>query len=263
MGLFEKKYCAVCGGKKGLFGYKLTDGNYLCRKCEQKYWYSTFGATYNRKFATKDLVLEQYNALVEHREANLEELQEFHPTASYRGIVHIDEDALEMIIADQSVVNNKKLLLADNPPVFKMENLVFAIPTFGKDEETKDMNGNVKKIERKVYLVLAFEDPVYDILHLEIGKIVTKSGLFSIKSSMTPEITEMLNKIGTLMDGEVSWLDEEGELTPMANMDTYWRLLVRARNCNFLSSEDVRSCLHKYCGKDRKLMREIQKTYGL
>ena len=36
MGLFDKKYCSICGEKIGLFGNrKLEDGN-LCKNCEAK-----------------------------------------------------------------------------------------------------------------------------------------------------------------------------------------------------------------------------------
>lgn len=47
MGLFDKKYCSVCGEKIGLLGnIKLADGN-LCRSCRKKLspFYKTDGAT--------------------------------------------------------------------------------------------------------------------------------------------------------------------------------------------------------------------------
>ena len=42
MGLFDKKFCGICGGKIGLFGNrKLEDGN-LCKDCAAKLspWFS-------------------------------------------------------------------------------------------------------------------------------------------------------------------------------------------------------------------------------
>ncbi len=33
MGLFSKKTCALCGGKVGLLGYKIADGQYMCSDC--------------------------------------------------------------------------------------------------------------------------------------------------------------------------------------------------------------------------------------
>ena len=81
MGLFDKKYCSVCGEKIGLFGNrKLEDGN-LCKACAAKLspWFS------DRRSST----VEQIKAQLDYREAN-------------REAVAIAEDAMEKILAAQT-----------------------------------------------------------------------------------------------------------------------------------------------------------------
>ena len=74
MGLFDKKYCDICGSKIGLLGNrKLEDGN-LCKDCAKKLspWFS------ERRHSTKASIQEQLN----YREANREAVAAFHTTRS-------------------------------------------------------------------------------------------------------------------------------------------------------------------------------------
>ena len=271
MGFFKKKECAVCGEKKGLLGAKLADGNYLCGKCAKKH-------SFTRSFKMSDMLsdqviyqerglyelsLEDYKALVAAREENLEELQAFNRTAHYCNVVHIDEDARELVFIDSMTFGNKERLYKENPPVFKTENLAFARITFSKMEETEKLSGEIKKIEQEIYLVLGFDDPLYDIIRIRIGKITTKNGFFAIRSSITPEVEDLIDKLGSIISWEVSWSEENDVLTPANDMDAYWRYAKKARDYGYLSGDDIRSCLHSYYGRDRKLMREVKKMYNL
>ena len=72
MGLFDKKFCSVCGGKIGLLGNrKLEDGN-LCKDCAQKLspWFS------ERRHST----VEDIKGQLAYREANKAEVSAFHTT---------------------------------------------------------------------------------------------------------------------------------------------------------------------------------------
>lgn len=87
MGLFDKKYCSVCGEKIGLFGNrKLEDGN-LCKACAAKLspWFS------DRRSST----VEQIKAQLDYREANREAVAAFHTTRTLGRStkVLLDEDA--------------------------------------------------------------------------------------------------------------------------------------------------------------------------
>ena len=72
MGLFDKKYCDVCGEKIGLLGNrKLEDGN-LCKECAKKL--SPFFS--ERRNSTVAEIKEQ----LAYREANLDKVAAFTPT---------------------------------------------------------------------------------------------------------------------------------------------------------------------------------------
>ena len=92
MGLFDKKYCDICGEKIGLLGNrKLEDGN-LCKNCAKKLspWFT------ERRHATLDEIKEQ----LDYREANREAVAAFNTTRSLGGTtkVLIDEDAGKFMV---------------------------------------------------------------------------------------------------------------------------------------------------------------------
>ena len=75
MGLFDKKYCDVCGEKIGLLGNrKLEDGN-LCKNCAAKLspWFS------ERRHSTLSEIKEQ----LAYREENRKKVAQFQTTRSY------------------------------------------------------------------------------------------------------------------------------------------------------------------------------------
>ena len=75
MGLFDKKYCDICGEKIGLLGNrKLEDGN-LCKDCAKKLspWFS------ERRNSTVSEIKEQ----LAYREKNRERAAQFRTTRSY------------------------------------------------------------------------------------------------------------------------------------------------------------------------------------
>lgn len=87
MGLFDKKYCDICGEKIGLLGNrKLEDGN-LCKNCAAKLspWFN------DRRQSTVEEIREQ----LAYREANREKVSAFHVTRALgeRTKVLLDEDA--------------------------------------------------------------------------------------------------------------------------------------------------------------------------
>ena len=72
MGLFDKKYCDICGEKIGLLGNcKLDDGN-LCKECAQKLspWFE------ERRHST----VEEIKRQLAYREQNKELVQKFNVT---------------------------------------------------------------------------------------------------------------------------------------------------------------------------------------
>ena len=92
MGLFDKKYCSICGDKIGLLGNrKLEDGN-LCKNCANKLspWFS------DRRNSTVD----EIKAQLAYREENREKVAEFHTTRTLGTVtkVLLDEDAGKFMV---------------------------------------------------------------------------------------------------------------------------------------------------------------------
>ena len=92
MGLFDKKYCDICGKKIGLLGNrKLEDGN-LCKDCAKKLspWFS------DRKRSTVQEIKEQ----LAYREANKAVVDAFNVTRALgdRTTVLLDEDSKKFIV---------------------------------------------------------------------------------------------------------------------------------------------------------------------
>ena len=105
MGLFDKKYCSICGEKIGLFGNrKLEDGN-LCKNCEAKL--SPFFS--DRRKST----VEEIRTQLEYRQRNMDAVAAFHITRALgdRTKVLLDEDA------GKFMVTSARSLATANPDV--------------------------------------------------------------------------------------------------------------------------------------------------
>ncbi len=93
MGLFDKKYCDICGEKIGLLGNrKLDDGN-LCKDCARKL--SPFFT--GRRRATVESIREH----LQYREENERELSTFHPTRvlGNETKIYLDEAAGRFVVS--------------------------------------------------------------------------------------------------------------------------------------------------------------------
>lgn len=96
MGLFDKKYCDICGEKIGLLGNrKLEDGN-LCKDCASKL--SPFFS--GRKSATVEEIKQQ----LAYREENKQKLASFRPSKTFGESrkIYIDEAAGTFIVTSRS-----------------------------------------------------------------------------------------------------------------------------------------------------------------
>ncbi len=101
MGLFDKKYCDICGEKIGLLGNrKLEDGN-LCKDCAAKLspWFS------ERRHSTVDSI----KAQLDYREQNKSAVQSFHATKSFGECttkIFVDENQRKFAICAQRDFDN-------------------------------------------------------------------------------------------------------------------------------------------------------------
>ncbi len=92
MGLFDKKYCDVCGEKIGLLGNKKLEDANLCKKCAAKLspWF------HERRHST----LDEIKAQLEYRDQNIEQVRAFHTTRTIGTDMKIliDENARKFMV---------------------------------------------------------------------------------------------------------------------------------------------------------------------
>lgn len=132
MGLFDKKYCDVCGEKIGLLGNrKLEDGN-LCKDCAAKLspWFS------DRKQSTVEEIKEQ----LAYREANKDAVAAFHATRTFgTGTkIMLDEDNMKFLVTSASNLANA------NPDVLNFSDVTgcnLEIDESSSEITTKDADG--------------------------------------------------------------------------------------------------------------------------
>ncbi len=111
MGLFDKKYCDICGDKIGLLGNrKLEDGN-MCKDCAKKMspWLT----------GRKGYTVEEMKEHLAYREENQEKVQSFNVTRvlGNETKVYLDEDNGLFFVSDRS--NYRE----ENPDVLKFSQI--------------------------------------------------------------------------------------------------------------------------------------------
>ena len=167
MGLFDKKFCSVCGGKIGLLGNrKLEDGN-LCKECAQKLspWFS------ERRHST----VEEIKAQLAYREANKAEVSAFHTTRTLgdRTKVLLDEDARKFMVTSASN------LLDANPDVLKFEDVTGCdLDIDERKVEQKMKNAEGKEVsytpprykyEYNISVIINVNNPYFDDMRFQIN----------------------------------------------------------------------------------------------
>ena len=167
MGLFDKKYCDICGEKIGLLGNrKLEDGN-LCKNCAQKLspWFS------DRRQSTVAEIQEQ----LAYREANREKVAAFRTTRTLgeRTKVLLDEDAgLFMVTAARNLEDA-------NPDVLSFSDVTgckLDIDESKTEIEYKDKEGNRQSFSPRryaysydFYIVINVNNPYFNEIRFQLN----------------------------------------------------------------------------------------------
>ncbi len=144
MGLFDKKFCDICGDKIGLLGNrKLEDGN-MCKECAAKL--SPF--TTDRRRTTLDEIKEH----LAYREANKDEVAKFNVTRTFgdRPKVMLDEDNAKFIVTYSNRWQN------ENPDVINFSQVT------GCQSEIRESRTEIKRKDAQGNMV-SFNPPRYDI----------------------------------------------------------------------------------------------------
>ena len=142
MGLFDAKFCSVCGEKIGLLGNrKLEDGN-LCKECANKLspWFS------DRRSSTVAEIEEQ----LRYREDNKKEVEKFEPTRvlGRNGKIYLDEKQKKFIL---SHVDNWR---ESNPDVLDFRDITGCqknISEIKTEEKRKDEEGHMVSFDPPKY----------------------------------------------------------------------------------------------------------------
>ena len=173
MGLFDKKYCDICGEKIGLLGNrKLEDGN-LCKTCARKL--SPFFS--ERHHSTVEEIKEQ----LAYREANKEKVAAFHPTRTFncREYLILDEDKRQLI------VTNYKNWKDENPDVIDFGDVTGCDldvnesrrELYHKNAEGKNVSYEPKRYEYSYdfNMTIAVNSPYFSEIPLRINDIIGRS----------------------------------------------------------------------------------------
>ncbi len=167
MGLFDKKFCSVCGGKIGLLGNrKLEDGN-LCKDCAGKLspWFS------ERRHSTVADIKEQ----LAYREANRAEVSAFHTTRTMgeRTKVLLDEDARKFMVTSAGNLQDA------NPDVLKFEDVTGCdLDIDERKVEQKMKNAEGKEVsytpprykyEYNMSVIIYVNNPYFDDMRFQIN----------------------------------------------------------------------------------------------
>ncbi len=137
MGLFDKKFCDICGEKIGLLGNKkLKDGN-MCKNCQAKL--SPFFR--ERRESTINEIKEQ----LAYREANKAAVAAFHPTLTFGDDtkIYIDEDAKKIAVSRYPTTKFAEA----NPDIIDFSQITALNITIDEDQDEvkyKDQEGNYK-----------------------------------------------------------------------------------------------------------------------
>ena len=167
MGLFDKKYCDICGEKIGLLGNrKLDDGN-LCKECAKKLspWFE------ERRHSTVDSIKEQ----LAYREANKAKVKAFQVTrefASDRYHVYIDDTKRQFAIATAMNVDV-------NPDIVDLSQVISCkldVQQKRKEEQYRDKDGNLQDYVPPRYrysyeyeIKLAVSSPWFDDMDFKLN----------------------------------------------------------------------------------------------
>ena len=189
MGLFDKKYCSVCGNKIGLLGNrKLEDGN-LCKECANKLspWFS------ERRHSTVD----EIKAQLDYREENKQKVAAFHTTRTLgtNKKVLFDEDA------GLFMVTSARDLREANPDVLSFSDVTGCNLDIDetkhevkrKDSEGKDVSYNPPRYEYgyDFYLTIFVNNPYFDEMRFQLNSsevvVTPPAGRTMGMNGVTPE----------------------------------------------------------------------------
>ena len=156
MGLFDKKSCAVCGGKIGaLSGKKLSDGS-LCKDCTKQLspWFDDYKAA-----STADI-----RAQLSARKANRAALSDFKMTQSFGefGAILIDDEHQKFL----AVADTSPSLFGERKAVTELEDVLEFNPDIIDFSQIRDVDLDIVQTQREEKQTVNGEQVSYDPRHI-------------------------------------------------------------------------------------------------
>ena len=167
MGLFDKKYCDICGEKIGLLGNRKLEKGNLCKNCARKLspWFS------DRRGST----VEEIRAQLAYRAENQEKVAAFHTTRTLGADtkVLLDEDA------GKFMVTRARNLAEANPDVLDFADVTgcnldideSSTELKRKDNDGKEVSCNPPRYEYSYdfYITIFVNNPYFDEMRFQIN----------------------------------------------------------------------------------------------
>jgi len=160
MGVFDKKFCGICGEKIGILGNRKLEDDNLCKKC----------AALLSPFMTerRKTTLAEIKQHLAYREANKAEVAKFNVSKE------LGEDTLVLIdeTAGKFIVTSSKKWQFENPDVIEISQVS------GFDLDIKETKDEIKMKDSEGKMI-SFDPPRYDIEYDFYFTIKVKSTWFS------------------------------------------------------------------------------------
>ena len=167
MGLFDRKFCDICGEKIGVLGNKKLDDGNCCKNCVGKLspWFT------GRKKST----VEQIKQQLDYREANKAAVAAFHTTKSY-GVntkLLVDEDAHKFCVTSASSLANANPDILDYSMVTGCD---YDVSESKSEVKTKDAQGNEVsyrppryEADYDFYVTIHVNHPYFDDMRFKVN----------------------------------------------------------------------------------------------
>lgn len=255
--IIMEKICCSCGKKLGLLTgkTKLSDGGYLCHKCEPKAVYKSLDILsfhYN-----ENMTVDNFPDFVQLREDNRQLVADFQETNKFFDVIHIDANKNQIIILENSIFKKRDKLLAENPPVFSAADLTFWCTTNGS------VSSSSSSAKADVYTVLGFESPLYEPIKVKTGKIEAISGIFKDHILKDPRMQELHKLLDSMKVDACAARAIMGEFAPAADTDCILKMVSKFYYQGHLDRDHMKAALDDILDGNRVAIKEAKKKYKL
>ena len=250
MGLFDKKYCDICGEKIGLLGNRKLENGNLCKNCAQKLspWFS------DRRNSTVEDIKEQ----LAYREENKERVTVFHMTRTLGTDtkVLLDEDA------GTFMVTRARNLVEANPDVLDFADVTGCNLDIDEsrseikreDKDGKKVSYNPPRYEYSYdfYITIFVNNPYFDEMRFKINS----SSVDITPSAMRPGMTAVCNPESNVEYRNYKKLGEEirqvltqvrEDVREKIEQEAAPKAAVTCPYCGATTTPDANGCC-EYCG---------------